>query len=331
MSSEPEAPELVDEPAGPVAPVAVAAPSLEDAALLAVPSPLAEMETGTRAGTFVHRVLERIDFTAADLDAELAGAGVADATARAGLAAAIGTPLGPLVGDLRLRDVARADRLDELAFELPLAGADAPSGEVDLAAVADVLRRHGGALAHYAERLADPALRKQVRGYLTGSLDLVIRLPDGRFAIADHKTNWLAAPGEELTAWHYRPAALAAEMAHAHYGLQALLYTVALHRYLRWRLPDHDPGRDIAGVLYLFVRGMLGPDAPVTAGGRCGVFAWRPGARAGDGAVGAARRGGERRDRPLRRAPRGRRDGPAARRSTRRACSPPPTCTSRGG
>ena len=65
-------------------------------------------------------------------------------------------------------------------------------------------------------------------------------------------------------------------MAHAHYGLQALLYTVALHRYLRWRLPDHDPERDIAGVLYLFVRGMLGPDTPVTAGGRCGVFAWRP-------------------------------------------------------
>jgi exodeoxyribonuclease V beta subunit len=276
VGSEPEAPELVDEPHGPVAPPAVDPPSLEDAVLLARPSPLASMEGGTRAGTFVHRVLERIDFAAPDLDAELAAAGVDDAAVRAGLAAAIETPLGPLVGDLRLRDVARADRLDELAFELPLAGADAPTGEVDLAAVAGVLRRRGGALAHYAERLADPALRKQVRGYLTGSLDLVIRLPDGRFAIADHKTNWLAAPGEELTAWHYRPAALAAEMAHAHYGLQALLYTVALHRYLRWRLPDHDPERDIAGVLYLFVRGMLGPDTPVTAEGRCGVFAWRP-------------------------------------------------------
>ena len=65
-------------------------------------------------------------------------------------------------------------------------------------------------------------------------------------------------------------------MAHAHYGLQALLYTVALHRYLRWRLPGHDPGRDIAGVLYLFVRGMLGQDTPVADGGRCGVFAWKP-------------------------------------------------------
>ena len=55
-------------------------------------------------------------------------------------------------------------------------------------------------------------------------------------------------------------------MEHAHYGLQALLYTVALHRYLRWRLPDHDPGRDIAGVLYLFVRGMTGAATPVLDG-----------------------------------------------------------------
>jgi exodeoxyribonuclease V beta subunit len=65
-------------------------------------------------------------------------------------------------------------------------------------------------------------------------------------------------------------------MAYAHYGLQAVLYTVALHRYLRWRLPDHDPGRDIAGVLYLFLRGMSGADTPAVAGERCGVFAWRP-------------------------------------------------------
>jgi exodeoxyribonuclease V beta subunit len=65
-------------------------------------------------------------------------------------------------------------------------------------------------------------------------------------------------------------------MQQAHYVLQALLYTVALHRYLRWRLRDYDPARNLAGVLYLFVRGMIGPDTPVVDGGTCGVFAWRP-------------------------------------------------------
>ena len=147
-----------------------------------------------------------------------------------------------------------------------------------------MLRAHlpaGDPLAGYAERLDDPALRQTVRGYLTGSLDLVVRVRGAgdapRFAVVDYKTNWLAAPGEELTAWHYRPAALAAEMERAHYGLQALLYTVALHRYLRWRLPGYDPDRHLAGVLYLFLRGMSGaghaawstaPAAACSRGGR---------------------------------------------------------------
>jgi exodeoxyribonuclease V beta subunit len=54
------------------------------------------------------------------------------------------------------------------------------------------------------------------------------------------------------------------------------LYTAALHRYLRWRVPDYAPERNLAGVLYLFIRGMTGPDTPVVDGSPCGVFAWRP-------------------------------------------------------
>ena len=69
---------------------------------------------------------------------------------------------------------------------------------------------------------------------------------------------------------------LAAEMHRGHYGLQALLYTAALHRYLCWRLPGYNPERNLAGVFYLFVRGMLGADTPVVDGEPCGVFAWRP-------------------------------------------------------
>ncbi|HEU4659017.1 MAG TPA: PD-(D/E)XK nuclease family protein, partial [Capillimicrobium sp.] len=157
------------------------------------------------------------------------------------------------------------------------------AGEITPAAIGALLRRHlpaGDPLATYAERLGDPALRHAVRGYLTGSIDLVLRTraPDGtpRFAVVDYKTNRLGPPEEELTAWHHRPAALVAEMERAHYVLQALLYTVALHRYLRWRLPGYDPGRHLAGVLYLFVRGMTGPDTPLVDGTPCGVFAWRP-------------------------------------------------------
>jgi exodeoxyribonuclease V beta subunit len=310
VASEPEEGVVEDEPVGLAArpaaaaddgrlatPSPLATPSLlAPPSLLDTPPLLADMPVGVEVGTFVHRVFEATDFAAADLDAELA-AQVAAVRARrsveigdpdavvAGLRATIETPLGALVERARLRDVARADRLDELEFELPLAGGDDPTGRLTLAAIADVLREHVPAddpLAGYAERLDDPALRRDVRGYLTGSLDLVVRLPGGndvpRFAVLDYKTNWLAAPGEELTAWHHRPKALAAEMQRDHYGLQALLYTAALHRYLRWRLTGYDPERNLAGVLYLFVRGMTGPDTPVVDGTPCGVFAWRPSA-----------------------------------------------------
>jgi exodeoxyribonuclease V beta subunit len=294
VGSEPEEDVVRDEPAEVVA--APAAPLGEADPALAAPSPLAGMPGGVRVGTFVHDVLELTDFAAADLGAELAGhvrtsqarrsvdIGEAGAVVD-GLRAALQTPLGPLAGGLRLCDVPRADRLDELTFELPLAGGDAAPGAgeeaVTPAAIGAVLRRHvaaGDPLAGYADRLGDPALRHAVRGYLTGSIDLVVRVPgaEERFAVIDYKSNWLAPAGEELTLGHHRPAALAAEMQRMHYVLQGLLYTVALHRYLRWRLAGYDPERNLAGILYLFLRGMAGAGTPVVDGAPCGVFAWRP-------------------------------------------------------
>ncbi len=273
VASEPEEAEPGDDEGAPGDLAAPGAPAADS------PLPLGAMPGGADVGTFVHRVLEATDFAAADLDAELA-ARVAGVRARraldvgdesavvAGLRAALETPLA---GALRLRDVARADRLDELTFELPLAGGDVPFGAVAPEAIGALLRAHlpaGDPLAGYAARLDDPELRRGLRGYLTGSIDLVVRA-GGAFTIVDYKTNRLAPPDEPLTAWHYRPAALGAEMERAHYGLQAILYTAALHRYLRWRLAGYDPARHLGGVLYLFLRGMTG--APGS-----GVFAWHP-------------------------------------------------------
>ena len=289
VASEPEEDAVTDETnvAGPQAVTGVAVAGAP------VPSLLGAMPTGAAIGTFVHGVFEAADFAAPDLGSELR-AEVARMQARrqleignvqdavAGLAATIETPLGPVAGGLRLRDVARGDRLDELAFEFPLVGGDTPTADLTLDVIAAVLRRHlapGDPLAGYPDRLADPALAKRLRGFLTGSIDLVVRRQAGGapvFTIADYKTNWLGAPDEELTTWHYRPAALAAEMQRSHYVLQALLYSVALHRYLRWRLPGYDPAASLGGILYLFLRGMVGPATPVVDGAPSGVFGWHP-------------------------------------------------------
>jgi exodeoxyribonuclease V beta subunit len=258
-----------------------------EARLRAVSSPFGDLGGGATFGTLVHSVLEDIDFAGEDLPRQIRAALAAqylgdrqiDADALvAGLVAAVETPLGPLVGNLRLRDVPRRDRLDELHFELPLVGGDDPTGHVTMDAIAEVVSRHLPAddpLAGYGERLRAPALAAEVRGHLSGSIDVVMR-HDGRYVVIDHKSNWLGVAGEELSAWHYRPSALTEAMVRAHYPLQALLYAVALHRYLRWRLPDHEPERDLGGVLYLFLRGMTGADVPRVDGQPCGVFAWEP-------------------------------------------------------
>ena len=159
-----------------------------------------------------------------------------------------------------------------------------PTGTVRLGDLAPLLRRHlpeGDPVRGYADALeGDPGLADQpLTGYLTGSIDLVMRVEvEGRtrYLTADYKTNWLGDLAAPLTAHDYRPAVLDEAMGHSDYPLQALLYVVVLHRYLRWRLPDYDPAAHLGGVLYLYLRGMCGPDTPRVAGAPCGVFAWQP-------------------------------------------------------
>jgi exodeoxyribonuclease V beta subunit len=56
-----------------------------------------------------------------------------------------------------------------------------------------------------------------------------------------------------------------------HYTLQYLLYTLALHRYLKLRLSDYHYERHFGGIYYLFLRGMQ-----PQSGHRLGVVAERP-------------------------------------------------------
>jgi exodeoxyribonuclease V beta subunit len=288
VRSEPEEPLVSDEDAP--TPNWIAADSGDDGVLRLAPLQLGAMPGGTLVGTVMHGVLERVEFDAGDLRGAIVEAlgrelewrnldlGDTDAVVD-GLCAAVESPLGAGVGGLRLRDVSRTRRVDELGFELPLVGGDTPHAPLTVADVADVLQTHlepDDPLFGYAERLRDPALDGVLRGYLNGSLDLVFALPDGRYVVADYKTNRLAPAGEPLSAWHYRPTALERAMAEAHYPLQALLYVVALHRYLRWRQPGYDPAVHLGGALYLFVRGMSAPE-PVWVGDRpCGVWSWQP-------------------------------------------------------
>ncbi len=287
VSSEPEVTELDDE----VSDIALSA----TASGPDVPSPMAELPMGAKFGTLVHAVLETADPFAADLGAELESqirlhsvwwpVDVAPEVLAAAMVPMHDTSLGPLADGLTLRQIGLRDRLRELDFEVPLAGGDLGSvaPESHLADVGRLLREHLPAddvMAPYADRLAGGLLGGQsLRGYLTGSIDAVLRVPGRsghRYVVVDYKTNWLGDPEHALSAADYDRPRLIEAMLHSDYPLQALLYSAVLHRFLRWRVPDYDPARHLGGILYLYVRGMCGPDTPMLDGHPSGVFSWRP-------------------------------------------------------
>ncbi len=254
-----------------------------------VASPMADLPVGATFGSLVHAVLEEADFQAADLRGELLAHVREQLTwwpveldpeeLAAALEGVVTTPLGPLASGARLSDIRGSDRIAEMEFELPLGGGDRPHASAQLRSMAAVLRRHlapGDPLRGYADALDGDELGGQaLLGYLTGSVDLTFR-HGGRYYVVDYKTNWLGEPGAALTLADYAPSRLVAAMNHSSYPLQAILYSIVLHRYLRWRLPGYDPEQHLGGVMYLYVRGMAGAATPLVDGQPCGVFSWRP-------------------------------------------------------
>ncbi len=256
---------------------------------LALISPMAGLPGGAAFGTLVHAALEELDWRpdhvvdsatlVVDRLAPRFGMPSEESSIlAASLVAICSTPLGALVDGMSLGDIPLGNRLTELDFDLPMAERGAAGTVGDLA---DLMTRHlpaGDVLAAYPRHLASsPAADGVLRGFLTGSIDAVLLTPSGRHVVVDYKTNRLpTGPGEELTIGHYQAAAMVEAMIQAHYPLQALLYSVALHRFLQWRLPGYDPVRHLGGAGYLFVRGMAGAQAPVMSAMPCGVFTWYP-------------------------------------------------------
>jgi len=223
----------------------------------AIATPVAQADprfAGSRFGVVMHAALENADFAvwrdwqpgapAPDGQAEvivdaLHEGGYAEADIDDGLAVLV-----PLVGQtlcttlpegVRLAEVPPDARRAEIEFHFAMQ----PTGVQALLAL---LHRHG-LLRH---RTAFGA-RARLEGLMTGLIDLTYG-HDGRWYVLDYKSNQLPA---------YDAAAMQQAMAHSEYDLQALIYTLALHRWLRFRLGDaYDYARDFGGIRYLFCRGL---------------------------------------------------------------------------
>jgi exodeoxyribonuclease V beta subunit len=246
------------------------------------------MVAGASFGTLVHSVLEHVDFQSDTLDSDLvqvcehgverSGLSLSPRTLAEGLACAIRAPLGEVFGGRSLASFSRLHRVDEMVFDLRLARFPA-------AEVAEVLARTlppNDLFQPWASSLAEEFVDLHVDGWLTGSIDALLRMPlDGgghRYVVVDYKTNRLHRSGATQAQIRsaYSGGHLVAAMTAHHYPLQAAVYLVVTHRLLRARLGSrYHPEVHLGGAAYLFVRGMT-PSVDHHLGDAPGVFMWIP-------------------------------------------------------
>ncbi|MCE0847151.1 exodeoxyribonuclease V subunit beta [Buttiauxella sp. A2-C1_F] len=213
---------------------------------------------GAGPGTFLHSLFEGIDFTQSIDDVwvakQLTEQGFAEEWQPI-VTEWLQTILQASLNDsgVSLNQLSPQEKQVELEFYLPI------ESDLQAAHLDRLVRGHDSLSAG-----CPPLNFKQVRGMLKGFIDLVFRW-QGRYYLLDYKSNWL---GEDSSA--YTQEAMAGAMQSHRYDLQYQLYTLALHRYLRHRMPDYDYQRHFGGVIYLFLRGVE------SNGSSQGIFTTRP-------------------------------------------------------
>ncbi|KOR31073.1 hypothetical protein TI04_02715 [Achromatium sp. WMS2] len=239
-----------------------------------VPDPTFAFPAGAESGLFLHSILERLDFSKADngvltsaIQAQLANYASLNRApsdsdiswkdvATTIITNCLNTPLNMEVDDgtaMRLRDISWNNRLSELEFHYPLAQLSPQS-------------LHNTLSAFPAYR--DSAKNLQFttcNGLMHGFIDLVFR-SGSRYYIADYKSNRL---GMQLA--DYDQDGMHQAIQEHRYDLQYLVYSVAVHRFLKQRLPQYDFEQHFGGVYYLFLRGMR-----PQYGSKYGVYFDRP-------------------------------------------------------
>lgn len=246
---------------------------------------------GANFGKYIHEIFEFVDASSDDLESAVRSKAqelsqkyrftlVAEGDGRSTLTEqavvdlvlrGLTTPLGDVFENKAVKWFGMDKRLAEMEFTFSLASM---RSAVEPAAIVEVVRKHleGTKLQNWARTFG--LKNNPLRGSFTGVLDLVVGWQDGeqlRFAVADYKTNDLqkhAAQGMDP----YSQPSMLAEVEKANYPFQGLLYLVVLHRYLQGRLPEYSASTHLAGMHFLFVRGMSGDGAEPGSG----VFSWHP-------------------------------------------------------
>ncbi|HEV3431897.1 MAG TPA: exodeoxyribonuclease V subunit beta [Paraburkholderia sp.] len=239
-------------------------PEASQANLLApAGAPMHGFERGADAGSFLHELMEWVANEGfAEIADEAAHARLRDMIARRckvrgwdrwietltqWMLSFISTPLklpdfeGERVSPLSLASLSRSAYMAEMEFWVAAHRVDT----LELDAMVTSLTLDG------ADR--PPLDATRLNGMLKGFIDLVFE-HEGRYYVADYKSNWLGPDDASYTVEKMR-----SQILHSRYELQYALYLFALHRLLKSRLPDYDYDRHIGGAVYMFLRGGNSP------------------------------------------------------------------------
>ena len=216
---------------------------------------------GAKAGTFLHDVLEHLDF--AEAEPNVMKALVADKLREYGFEShwmdtifntitnVLNVPLDPETKDLRCSCIQNRDRLNELEFYFPVKSIS--QEKLNKIFKTDLRYQLPAEFTETIERLQF----SPTRGFMKGFIDLVFQWRD-RFYLVDWKSNFLGGRIED-----YGKVSLTRVMKKELYVLQYYIYTLALDQYLRLKMPDYQYEKHFGGVYYIFLRGVdpeMGPD-----------------------------------------------------------------------
>jgi exodeoxyribonuclease V beta subunit len=204
-----------------------------------------DFPAGSHVGLLLHSILERLDFQqsiekqCAELLPKFAPRFDLDSvdyrnTITRWMDLLMQSPLND--DGLTLSSLSNRQRMNELAFDFSF-------DELDTARLNPFLQDLAG-------QPLEPLESQYFRGLVTGVIDLIFE-HNGRFYLADYKSNFLGARLEDYTSDRLRIA-----MLDRRYDLQYLIYSIALHRYLAQRVPNYSYQKHFGGVYYLFIRAM---------------------------------------------------------------------------
>jgi len=224
----------------------IAASRFNPAAVIEDADDILDFPRGAAAGECLHRLFELADFAAPASWPQAIQRALAERPVPADAQTAHRMPamMARLLADVANRELAPGLSLAALDperrfVEWPFLFA-CPA--LDLSALRRLLVEHG-----YPDVALDAGT---LSGFVKGFVDMIVE-HEGRYWIIDWKSNHLG-----IEAADYGAASLEAAMSAHAYHLQALLYTVALHRYLKARKPGYAYDRHLGGYLYVFLRGV---------------------------------------------------------------------------